>query len=313
MKKVLFNQYGGEEVLQITDTATPTIAANQLLIKVKSVSINPLDWKIYRGEMKLMTGSKFPKGLGIDFSGTVAEAGNEVSIYKKGDSVFGLVEVFKGGALAEYVVVTEKDIVLKPTNISFEQAAALPVAGSAALQIVEKLVEIKQGTEILINGATGGIGMFVVQLAKAKGANVTSVTSTKGISLAQSWGSDRVIDYTKVKVLHLNSTFDIVLDLSGKMTFGQAKVLMKAKSTYINTVPGPREILGSFFNNLFSSKKYKVLLLKPSARYLQSLSLLAVNGIHIVVDRVLALNHIQEVYKQVSKGGIVGKAVVAIS
>jgi NADPH:quinone reductase-like Zn-dependent oxidoreductase len=313
MKKVLFNQYGGEEVLQITDTAIPIITAKQLLIKVKSVSINPLDWKIYRGEMKLMTGSKFPKGLGIDFSGTVEKAGSEVSTYKKGDSVFGLVEVFKGGALAEYVVVTEKAIVLKPANISFEQAAALPVAGSAALQIVEKLLEIKQGTEILINGATGGIGMFVVQLAKAKGAIVTSVTSTKGISLAQSWGSNKVIDYTKVNVLHLNSTFDIVLDLSGKMSFKDAKVLMKPKSTYINTIPGPREILGSFFNNLFSGKKYKILLLKPSVLYLHSLSLLAARGMKIVVDHVFALSQIKEVYREVSKGGIIGKAIVTLS
>jgi NADPH:quinone reductase-like Zn-dependent oxidoreductase len=262
--------------------------------------------------MKLMTGSKFPKGLGIDFSGTVEKAGNEVSTYKKGDAVFGLLEVFKGGALAEYIVVTEKDIAVKPANISFEQAAALPVAGSAALQIVEKLVEIKQGTEILINGATGGIGMFVVQLAKSKGAVVTSVTGTKSIFLAQNWGSDQVIDYTKVNVLQLHSTFDIVLDLSGKMSFNQAKVLMKAKAIYINTVPGPKQILGSFINNLFSDKKYKILLLKPSLHYLQSLSLLAARGISIVVDRVLPLHHIDEIYREVSKGGIVGKAVVTL-
>src|SRR4051812_26145345 len=160
MKKIIYSKFGGPEVLQIAEAPIPAVQETTVLIKVKSVSINPLDWKIRNGEMKLMSGSKFPKGIGIDFSGVVEEAGTAITQYKKGDEVFGILDVFKGEALSEYIIAAEKEIALKPRNISFEQAAAMAVVGSAALQIFNTLVNLKIGTEILINGASGGIGMF---------------------------------------------------------------------------------------------------------------------------------------------------------
>ncbi|WP_055562986.1 alcohol dehydrogenase catalytic domain-containing protein [Hymenobacter sp. AT01-02] len=129
MRKVMYDRFGDEQVLAVREQPTPTIASNQLLIQVKAASINPLDWKIYRGEMKLMSGSTFPKGVGIDFAGIVSQVGAGVTGYRSGDAVFGFLEVFTGGALSEYVVVTEATIAPKPANISFDQAAALPVTG----------------------------------------------------------------------------------------------------------------------------------------------------------------------------------------
>jgi NADPH:quinone reductase-like Zn-dependent oxidoreductase len=179
MKKVIYNQYGNADVLQLIETPVPAIPENGILVKIKAVSINPLDWKIFKGEEKMMSGSKFPKGIGIDFSGIIEKTGSNISSFKKGDEVFGLLDAFKGDALAEYIVVREKDIAIKPKNISFEQAAASPVVGLSALQILNKLSSIKSGTRLLINGATGGIGMFLTQLAKKRGAIVTAVTSSK--------------------------------------------------------------------------------------------------------------------------------------
>ncbi|WP_233207987.1 NAD(P)-dependent alcohol dehydrogenase [Siphonobacter sp. BAB-5405] len=166
MKKVIYNQFGDERVLELAEQAVPAIQNDQLLIRVKAVSINPLDWKVYGGEMKLMSGSRFPKSLGIDFSGMVEQAGSQVTRFKEGDAVMGLLDAFKGGALAEYVVVTEKDITRKPALVSFEQAAALPVTGLSALQIMDQLAAVRPKQEVLINGASGGIGVFAVQIAK---------------------------------------------------------------------------------------------------------------------------------------------------
>src|ERR1700722_1853304 len=160
MKNVIYRQYGGVDVLEMVEEAIPKVTPSTVLVKVKAVSINPIDWKIRAGEMKMMSGSKFPKSVGIDFSGIVEKTGSSVNKFKKGDEVFGSVDQFKEGVLAEYVLVSENNIAIKPKSISFEKAAAIPVVGFAALQIFDKLIDVQKGTEVLIIGATGGVGMF---------------------------------------------------------------------------------------------------------------------------------------------------------
>jgi NADPH:quinone reductase-like Zn-dependent oxidoreductase len=313
MKKVIYKQYGDESVLELTEQAMPAFDKDQLLIRVKAVSINPLDWKIYRGEMKLMSGSKFPKAVGIDFSGIVEKAGDIITNFKTGDAVFGLLDVFKGGALADYVVVKESDIVLKPDNVSFEQAAALPVTGLSALQIIDQLAAIGSGQDMLINGATGGIGMFAVQIAKRRGARVTAVMSTKGTALAAQWGADRVIDYSKEDIRLTDQRFDAVIDLSTRLTFKAAKKLMKSKATFVSTLPSPVALMYSFFNNLFSSRKMKILILKPNLSRLNTLSDLTRSGLEIFIDKVYAVTNVREAYSESSKGKIMGKSVITVN
>jgi len=312
MKKIIYSKFGGPEVLQIAELPIPAVQETSLLVKVKAVSINPLDWKIRNGEMKLMSGSKFPKGIGIDFSGIVEETGTTITQYKKGDEVFGILDVFKGEALSEYIIATEKEIALKPSNISFEKAAAMAVVGSAALQIFNTLLEVKKGTEILINGASGGIGMFAVQIAKMKGALVTAVVGNSGVQSTKDWGADFVINYNNEDVLKGSKQYDIVIDLSGKMPFSKAKKIMKHSSVYIHTAPGPREILSSFFINLFSSRKYKLLMLKPSPEYLAELKEYVESGIKIVVSKAYPFQSFEKAYTEVSNGKFIGKAVITI-
>jgi NADPH:quinone reductase-like Zn-dependent oxidoreductase len=312
MKKITFGKFGPADVLQMAEVEIPALNATAILIKVKAVSINPLDWKIFRGEMKIMSGSKFPMGLGIDFSGVVEKTGAEIIHYKKGDEVFGLLDVFKGGALAEYILVNESQVTLKPSKVSFEQAAALPVAGASALQIINNLAPVKSDTEILINGATGGIGMFAIQLAKRKGANITAVTNEKGIDLAKEWGATQVLDYRKQNVLTLANRFDVFIDLSGKLPFYKAKSLLTSKGTYVSTLPGPREIIGSFLNNLFFRKKYKILFLKPTSDHLHELAKLAGDGMSIVIDKTYPMEAFSKAYDQTSRGGVLGKVVFRI-
>ena len=309
MKKVIYRQYGGVEVLEMVEDAVPEVAPATVLIKVRAVSINPIDWKIRAGEMKTMSGSKFPKGVGIDFSGVVEAVGGAVSKCKKGDAVFGSVDQFKGGALAEYLLVGEGAIAIKPAEISFEQAAAMPVVGFAALQIFDRFVSVQEGTEVLINGAGGGIGMFAVQIAKKRGAVVTAVVGESGMALAEKWGSDRVIDYRKVNILEDKKRYDAVIDLSDRLPFKKAKAIMKKVSVYVNTVPGPKQIIGSFVHNLLSKKKYKVLLSKPSAFYLDILARRAGDGMQVVVGRTYAADKFKEAYTEMPSGGVIGKAV----
>jgi NADPH:quinone reductase-like Zn-dependent oxidoreductase len=313
MRKVLYSRFGDEQVLEVQEQPTPTITKNQLLIQVKAASINPLDWKIYGGQMKLLSGSKLPKGVGIDFAGVVTQVGPTSTRFRVGDAVFGLLEVFKGGALADYVVATEADVALKPTSISFDQAAALPVAGLAALQLVDQLAAVGQGHEVLINGATGGVGMFAIQLAKKRGARVTAVVGPAGGQRATQLGADAVVDYTKQDVRHLTQRFDTIIDLSDKLPFKAAKKLLKPRATFINMLPSPKGLVLSFLHNIFSSRKRRILILKPTATGLHTLATLAQDGLQIPVERVYDLANVRQAYQETSRGKVKGKAVVVLA
>ena len=312
MKKVTYNAFGDESVLQITDQPIPTPEKDQVLVRVKAVSINPLDWKVYGGEMKLMSGSKFPKSLGIDFSGIVVTPGVDVSRFKKDDEVMGIMDVFKGGALAEYLVVKEADLAVKPQNISFAEAAALPVTGLSALQIIDQLAGVSKDQEVLINGASGGIGIFAIQIAKRRGARVTAVVGTESVAAAAEWGADLVVDYNKQSVEQLGKIFDAVIDLSTKLSFKAAKKLMKDRAVFVTTLPTPVTMIGSFFNNLFFGKKLKVLIVKPTAEGFETLKKLAEQDLRIVLDKTYALDQVRTAYKESSNGKTVGKSVILI-
>lgn len=312
MRKVTYNRFGDASVLELTEQTVPSPAHNQLLIRVRAVSINPLDWKVFRGEMKLMSGSRFPKAVGIDFSGIVEKTGNSITRFKAGDEIIGILDVFKGGALADYVVVGEDAVALKPVSVSFEKAAALPVTGLSAFQIIDQLARVRENQHILINGATGGIGIFAVQIAKMRGAHVTAVVGTNGLDEARQWGADTVIDYHR-EAIHLSAQkFDAVVDLSGKLTFKAARKLMKSRSVFISTLPSPLMLLYSFINNLFSGKKLRILILKPTAVGLQTLSRLAEKDLKIVLDKTYAISQVREAYREASQGKVMGKSIIVL-
>lgn len=312
MKAVAYQKFGNTNVLQTVEQAKPVIKANEVLVKVKAFSINPMDWKIRKGEMKLMSGSSFPKNTGADFSGIIEDAGN--SGFKKGEEVFGVVKnMMKDGASSEYIAVPTSLVWKKPEQINFSQAASIPVVGTAALTALEKMGEITSYTEILVNGATGGFGMFLLQLLQDKGVKVTAVTSTKGIEFAQKWGAKTVIDYSKVNVLSQKHLYDIVIDLSGKMGYNAAKKIMKPQSKFLNPTPQPIEIPTSIFKNLFTGKKHVIVLSSPSAKYSEKLINAVNQGLEIEINKVFDFEQTQEAYHYAEKGGFVGKVVLEIN
>lgn len=312
MKAVQYNQYGDPDVLIMAETGMPDIVDNLVIVRVVAVSINPLDWKLRQGEMKLVTGFKFPKGVGIDFSGIVEKTGKNIVEFKTGDAVFGAVNALKGGALAEYVAVKEQQIYAKPGNISFEQAATLPVVGCAATQIFQKLLPVRPGMEILVNGAGGGVGMFAAQLAKQFGADVTAVAGPKGIPFVEKWGCGNVVDYTKENVLRKNKTYDAIIDLSDELPFVMAKSIMKPSSVHVSLVPGPVKLANSIFNNLFSGKKSKYLLSQPNRKCLERLAEYASSGLDIIVGRTYEFLEYKKAYEESQREGYPGKTIIRV-
>lgn len=314
MKAIIYQKFGNSEVLQLVEQAKPTIKADQVLVKLKAFSINPMDWKIRKGEMKLMSGSKFPKYTGADFAGIIEETGSSVKGFHTGDEVFGIVKnLMKEGASAEYVAVSASLVWKKPETISFAEASSLPVVGAAAVTAFEKMGKINSKTSILINGATGGFGMILLQLLRQKSANITAVTSTKGMAYAEKWGAQKVIDYTKENVLLQKKTYDIIIDLSGKMGYTAAKEIMKPRSLFINPTPKPVEIPLAALGNLFRSKKHIVLLSNSATRYTEVLLDAVSKDLDIEINSKFPFTKYHEAYQYAEKGGYVGKLVVEIN
>lgn len=216
MKAILYTQYGTPDVLQFTDVEKPLPNDNQVLIKVHSASVNTLDWLQVVGPIviRLMNGAlRAPKitSLGFDVAGWVEAVGKNVTTFKPGDAVFGTAQ----GSFAEYVCAFEDKVTLKPDNVSFEAAAAAPVAAFTALQALRDKGGIKAGQQVLINGASGAVGTFAVQIAKSYGTTVTAVCSTRNLEIARSIGADHLIDYTREDFTKNGQQYDIILGVNG--------------------------------------------------------------------------------------------------
>ncbi|OYX85689.1 MAG: hypothetical protein B7Y83_03845 [Flavobacteriales bacterium 32-34-25] len=311
MKKVVYTKYGNVDVLNLEEIEKPIPNNQQFLIKIKSVAINPIDWKIFMGDVKLMSGSKFPKYVGCDFSGIIEMAGSDVLGFKVGDEIFGILDPFKDGVLGEYVLADEKQIALKPANISFEHAATIPTAGQTALQMLVK-GNITKGQHVLINGASGGVGMFAIQIAKNRGAVVTAVASAKGQEFLKKWGSDYTIDYNKQNVSDLNRKFDVILELSNKLPYPKAKKIMNSQATYITAIPELPVFINSFFNNLISKKKYKFIIMKPNVQDLNLVADYVAKGMGVHVSNTYPLTAYKEAYIKNVKEGALGKDVFIV-
>ena len=213
MKAILRTRYGSPDVLKFTDIVKPTTRDDQVLIKIQAASVNPLDWRILRGKPFLIRlgGLRTPKTkiLGVDIAGQVEAVGRNVKQFRPGDEVFGTAKNL--GGFAEYACTAENNLALKPVNLSFEDAAAIPVAAISALQGLRDKGRIQRGQNVLVDGASGGVGTFAVQIAKSFGAEVTAVCSTRNVDKARSLGADHVIDYTRDNFTRLGQRYDLIL------------------------------------------------------------------------------------------------------
>jgi 2-desacetyl-2-hydroxyethyl bacteriochlorophyllide A dehydrogenase len=298
MKAAVIYSYGTPDVLQVADIERPQIKPHQLLVKVYASSINPIEWKMRKGMLKILTGSKFPIILGFDVSGEVIEVGAQVSRFQPGDLVYARLDQLTGGAYAEYTAVSERVAALKPINMTHEQAAVVPLAAMTALQALRDQGCLKVGQKVLINGASGGVGIFAVQIAKVLGAGeVTGVCGSKNIDIVKSLGADRVIDYTQKDFTQDLTKYDIIFDVVGNRSLSDCKSVLQPSGIYVTTQPYPGNYFQSFLTALLPGQKYKVILLKSNSADLTYLKQQIEAGlIRAVIDRTYPLTEIAEAH-----------------
>lgn len=313
MRSIIYNKYGSPEVLEVADVGKPELTGDKLLVKVKASSVNPVDYKVRRGDMKILSGKKFPKFAGADFAGVVEKAGEDVAGYKKGDEVYGFLDPMKGGSYSEYLIADPANISLKPEKFSFEQAASMPVAALTALQALNYLGNVKDGTSVLINGATGGVGSFGVQLAKALGAEVTGICSEKNKKLCKEIGADKVYDYSGEELKESGGKFDVFFDAAAKSTFAKGKKYLNSGGIYISTIPGAGVILNRLLNILPIKKKAKFIMVKSSGIDLTILTGFAMtNMIRPVIENSFVFKDIADAHRLAESSDFRGKIVVKI-
>jgi NADPH:quinone reductase-like Zn-dependent oxidoreductase len=257
MKAAVYRCYGSPDVVKLEDTVKPTPADGRVLVKVHAASVNPLDWHYMQGKplvMRPMIGVGTPDDirLGVDFAGTVEAVGKNVQRFKPGDDVFGGAD----GAFAQYVTVREGgSIALKPANMTYEQAAAVPIAAITALQALRDKGKVQAGQKVLINGASGGVGTFAVQIAKVYGADVTAVCSTKNVAMVRLIGADHVIDYTHEDFTKRSERYDLIIDNVGTHSLSEYARVLNPKGALV-MVGGPND--GAWLGPMSISIKAKL-------------------------------------------------------
>lgn len=331
MKAIVQDRYGSPDVLHIEDVNTPVPADNEVLVKVHAASVNAADWHLMRGDPYLarlispsMSAFRGPKGRirGRDFAGRVEAVGKEVTRFRPGDEVYGDLDLAEG-AFAEYVCAPADVMETKPTNLTFEQAAAMPLAGKTALMALRDAGQLQAGQRVLINGASGGVGTFAVQIAKSLGADVTGVCSTRNVDLIRSLGADHVIDYTQNDFTRDGQQYDLVLDLVGNRSLTEFRRALTPTGTLLLSGGGLSKG-GSFFGPMalmirgqVVSRFVRYRLLVPlaalSTENLVALRELAESGkIVPVIDRTYPLSEVPDAIRYLETEHARAKVVITV-
>ena len=321
MKAIVYYSYGSPDVLEFKEVEKPVPKENEVLIKVRAASVNPLEWHFMRGKpyfMRLMgIGLLKPKNniLGVDIAGRVEAVGRNVKRFQPGDEVFGGSN--SGGGYADYACVDEDRLAPKPKGTTFEEAAAIPIAAITALQGLRDKGEIQSGQKVLINGAGGGVGTFAVQIAKSFGAEVTGVCSTEKLEMVSSLGADRVIDYTQEDFTENGERYDLIFDAAAYRLISDYKRALSPNGIYV-MIGGSMSLM---FRIMFSgpwlsmtgSKKFFVLMAKITDKDLVFLKELFEAGkVKSIIDRRYPLSEVAEAIRYLEEGHARGKAVITL-
>jgi NADPH:quinone reductase-like Zn-dependent oxidoreductase len=323
MKAIILTKYGAPDILQFKEVEKPAPKENEVLVKVQAASLNALDWHLMRGKPYLlrMSGNGFlkPKDqrLGVDLAGRVEAVGTSVTQFQPGDEVFG-----RGlGAFAEYVCPREDALVLKPVNLSFEAAAAIPVAALTALQGLRDKGRLQSGQKVLINGASGGVGSFAVQLAKALGAEVTAVCSPQNLDTARQIGADHLIDYTKEDFTKNGQRYDLILSVNGYHPLSAYRralnpngiyVMVGASNAHLYQAMFQSMVLGPLLSRIGKQKTGFFIMNLPQADLAFIKELVEAGKVVSVIDRCYPLSEVAEAIRYLEEGHAKGKVVITV-
>jgi NADPH:quinone reductase-like Zn-dependent oxidoreductase len=316
VKAVLIRTFGPPDVMKIKAAERPSVPANGVLVRVRYSSVNPVDWKIRNGSLKFIHGATFPMKLGFDIAGEVEETGTAVTKFKKGDRVFGMLGYKVRGAYAEYACAEEDQLALIPGIVGFSEAAAIPLAGLTAFQALHYKGAMEDHDSVLVNGASGGVGSFAVQIAKTAGCTVTAVCSTDNVGTVSSLGADRIIDYRKQDFTKLPDRYDIIFDAVGKLTFMKIRRNLAKDGTYITTLPNKAaDIAGFVLLPILSFFGYRRRLsfisVRPDGEDLGRLALLVKEEkIVPLIDRIYEMEDIAAAHAYSETGRARGKILI---
>lgn len=332
MKAITIEQYGKDVPLVLTEQPVPQIGEHDVLVEIHAASLNPIDYKIKEGKVKLLLSYKFPLILGNDFSGVIVKVGKRVSAFKPGDEVYGRPRKSRIGTLAEYIAVHEEDIWLKPQNLNFEEAASIPLVGLTAYQAFTDILHLRKGQKILIHAGSGGVGTFAIQLAKRMGAFVATTASDKGYELVKSMGADRIINYKKENFEEVLTGYDAVFDTLGGAALEKSFRVLKPGGQIVSISGLPNERFGkeaklgwmkTAILSIVSRKitalekkyhtKYHFLFMKSSGAQLKVLKEY-IEGGHIkpVIDKMYPLEETAQAFSYLQGGSAKGKVVIKI-
>jgi NADPH:quinone reductase-like Zn-dependent oxidoreductase len=323
VKAIVCRRYGSPDVLELAEVEKPDVPDDGVLVRVRASSINPADWHSFTGTPYVARpafGMLKPKSqlVGLDFAGTVESVGASVTQFRPGDEVFG----GANGALAEYVTVPEdRAVVMKPAGLAFEEAAAVPVAAVTALQALRDHGGLEPGQRVLINGSSGGVGTFAVQLAKSFGADVTGVCSTWNVDMARSIGADSVIDYTREDFTRGEVRYDLIVDIAGSRSWSEYRRVLKPKATVV-VVGGPssdnwlgplRHVIRMRLGSMWGAQKVAFFVASLRKADLELLRELLESGrVKPVIDRRYALSEAAEAFRYLGEGHAKGKIVISV-
>ncbi len=326
MKAIVYDNYGSPDVLDLREIDKPQVKNSEVLVRVHAASANPYDWHFMRGEpyfMRMMTGLRAPKanGLGADVAGHVEAAGDNVTRLRPGDEVYGEVAESGWGTFAEYICAPEDWLEPKPTNLTFEQAAAVPLAGVTALQGLRDHGKLQTGQHVLVVGASGGVGTLAVQIAKSLGAEVTGVCSTRNVDLVRSLGADQVVDYTQEDFAQAGQRYDLIFQLAGtRSASGCRRALAPEGTLVLGSGSGGGRLLGpvgriarALMLSPFVGQKLVPFIAKKNKEDLQLLrELIEAGDVTPLIDRTYPLSETPEAIGYLEQGHARGKVVVTV-
>lgn len=331
MKAMIIDKYG-KVPMRMTELPTPEISEYEVLAEIHAASINPIDFKIRDGKVKMLLKYEMPLILGNDFSGVIVKVGAKVTRFRAGDEIYARPRKNKIGTFAEYIAIHEDDIALKPNNLSFEEAASIPLVGLTSYQALHDIMQLQKGQKILIHAGSGGVGTFAIQLAKIMGATVTTTASEAGANLVKSLGADEIINYKTEKFEDILKDYDAVFDTIGGTTLEKSFNIIKSGGNIVSVSGMPNARFGKEFGSgffktlLFSlaSKKlttlekkhhaqYSFLFMKPSGDQLRTIAdYIEAGKIKPVIDRVFPFEDAQKAMEYSESGRAKGKIIVKI-
>ena len=313
MKAFAYSRHGDGSVLKAHELDTPKLGKSQALIRVHSMALNPLDYRLRSGAFKVVTGFRFPRLIGSDFSGTIEAVGHDVAGFDIDDAVIGMTQQVFRGVSADLIAINVDQITHAPRSLDLTHAASLPLAALTAYQALTDLVTITPGMKVLINGASGGVGVFATQMAAVFGAQVTAVTSYRNTGWMESLGASESLDYTKTDFTKASARYDVIFDCYGNRPFLRSKPALVDNGTYISTIPAPHTYASTLLN-AFRSQKSKVVVVRPRGSDLKTIVDMIDGGrLKTIVDEIFQREDIYAAYGKLESKRAKGKIVVELN